>query len=239
MLSEKDFEGRKVVVTAGPTREPLDDVRFITNASTGRMGYAIALAALRRGADTTLVTGPCETTPPEGADIRRVTTAREMREHTLNTAAAADFVFMAAAVSDYAPARPLKGKPPKEQIGRIMHLELKRNPDILSDLARRKGKPSRVTIGFAAEWGKPDLARVQRKFVSKGLNGLFVNDISQTDIGFGSQVNEGWWLNEKGILVAVPRMPKEDLADILLDYALEIAGCKGQASRISSANPRR
>lgn len=222
-LSEQDLAGQKVVVTAGPTREPLDDVRFITNASTGRMGFAIAQAARRRGADVLLVTGPTELPLPEDVQVLRVTTASQMREAVLNASPDADFVYMAAAVSDYAPSQPMKGKPAKEELGEVLTVKLVKCPDILVDLAQISTNERQVRVGFAAEWGSPDLAKMVRKMKAKGADAMFVNDVSQSDIGFGAQENEGVWVQSgKSDSLRLTKMSKEELADRLLDLGLEI-----------------
>jgi phosphopantothenoylcysteine decarboxylase/phosphopantothenate--cysteine ligase len=229
-LSEKDFQGTQVVVTAGPTREPLDDVRFFSNPSTGRMGCAIAEAAERRGARTILVTGPATLAPPEGVITRRVTTGREMLRAVVAEARRADFIYMAAAVSDYAPAKPVRGKPPKEALGDAFSVRMVRNPDILGAVSG-VGKRGQVRIGFAAEWGKPDPARIRRKLVQKAIGGLFVNDVSRSETGFGAEANEGWWLETGADPLAIPRMSKEDLADALLDFGLRLRSAEKPATR--------
>jgi phosphopantothenoylcysteine decarboxylase/phosphopantothenate--cysteine ligase len=215
-LSDKDLEGRQVLVTAGPTWEPLDDVRFFTNPSTGRMGKAIAEAATRRGARVVFITGPSCLPPPEGVRTVRVMTARDLLEATLKEAPQAELIYMAAAVSDYSPSRRLRGKPAKENLGDTLIVQLTKNPDILVMLSGRK-KRGQVIVGFAAEWGKPDFARIHRKLSQKGVSALFVNDVSRREAGFGAETNEGWWLEPKAEPRFIPLMTKEDLADTLLD----------------------
>ena len=159
------WAGRRVVVTAGPTREPLDEVRYIGNRSSGRMGYAVAAAALRAGAEVVLVSGPVGLPPPEGARLRRVETALEMREAVLDEMRAADVFIAVAAVADYRPARRTSGKPAKTAGG--LRLELVPNPDIVAEVAALDPRP--FVVGFAAE--ADDLeAHCRNKLERKGLD---------------------------------------------------------------------
>jgi phosphopantothenoylcysteine decarboxylase / phosphopantothenate---cysteine ligase len=182
------LRGKTVVVTAGPTREPIDPVRFVGNRSSGRMGQALASAALSRGANVTLVSGPTEEPPPAGVEVVRVTTAAEMREAVVRRASRADVVIMAAAVADYAPSSPARDKIHKD--ADTLTLTLVRTPDILSELSRLRGGSDRpVLVGFAAE--TTDLvASAQRKQREKGIDLIVANDVSRPDAGFEVDTNE-------------------------------------------------
>ena len=182
----QDLAGRRVVIAAGPTREPLDPVRYLTNRSSGRMGFELAAAAAARGADVTLVLGPTEVEPPEGVAVVRVETAREMRDGTAAAAAGADAVVMAAAVSDFRPAHNSGSKltsAPYRRDGAISSLALVSNPDILAELgAARAADPDAgpaVLVGFAAETGEPEGESI-RKLVTK-----------QCDLVVGNRVGNG------------------------------------------------
>ena len=182
------LRGKSVLVTAGPTREALDPVRFIGNRSSGRMGYALAGAARARGANVVLVSGPTELTPPGGVEVIRVTTAAEMRDAIVPRAAQADVVIMAAAVADYAPSGAASRKIHKES--ETLSLTLVRTPDILAELGRqRAGKDRPLLVGFAAETDDV-VAGARRKQRDKGLDLVVANDVSRRDIGFEVDTNE-------------------------------------------------
>jgi phosphopantothenoylcysteine decarboxylase/phosphopantothenate--cysteine ligase len=163
----------RIVVTAGPTRERIDEVRYVGNLSSGRMGFAIASAARERGHSVTLVSGPTELPPPRGVRLVRVESAREMLAALREPFRAADALVMAAAVADYRPRRKRPGKLKKE--AEVLRLDLVRNPDILSSLARRKGR--RIVMGFALEMGGHE-GRGRGKLEKKGLDYVVVNDPS-------------------------------------------------------------
>jgi phosphopantothenoylcysteine decarboxylase/phosphopantothenate--cysteine ligase len=165
---------RRVVVTAGPTREHVDPVRFLSNESSGRMGFAIAAAAARAGHQVTLVSGPVHLATPEGVRRVDVVNAREMLRETARAFRGADALFMAAAVGDWRPARRLSGKwRKKDEGGDRAVLELVRNPDVLATVAKRKG--NRLVVGFALETGS-GLARAQKKLATKGADYIVLND---------------------------------------------------------------
>ncbi len=182
------LKGRTVIVTAGPTREALDPVRFVGNRSSGRMGYAMATAARNRGARVVLVSGPTELPSPAGLETIRVTTAAEMRDATVSRAAQADVVIMAAAVADYAPAGAANQKIHKDEHTRT--LTLVRTPDILGELSRlRAGSDRPLLVGFAAETTDV-VASARRKQREKGVDLVVANDVSRTDAGFEVDTNE-------------------------------------------------
>lgn len=206
--------GRSLLVTAGPTYEDLDPVRYLGNRSTGRMGFAVAAEALARGASVRLVAGPTELEPPPGAEVTRVRSAREMRAAVMERVAGADAVVMTAAVADYAPAggaRP--GKIPK---GEDMTLSLSRTPDILAELGERRARAKvPVLVGFAAETA--DLvARARRKLEAKRLDLVVANDVSRPDRGFAVETNAATLVSAAGA-EDVPLGPKRMLAAALLD----------------------
>jgi len=212
----RDLVGERVLVTAGPTREPIDPVRFITNRSSGKMGYRIAAAARRRGADVTLVSGPTGITPPAGALFVPVESAEEMREAVLQHLGAATIVIKAAAVADYrvrdAATQKIKGK-------RDLTLDLVPNPDILAEIAARK--TGAFIVGFAAETN--DVAmHARQKLDAKGIDLLVANDVSRTDIGFDAEDNEVLFVDRWGGADALPRMPKDAVADAILSRVLAL-----------------
>jgi phosphopantothenoylcysteine decarboxylase/phosphopantothenate--cysteine ligase len=212
----RDLAGERVLVTAGPTREPIDPVRYISNRSSGRMGYALAAAAGRRGAEVTLVTGPTALTPPPVAAVVPVQTAEEMREAVLQHAGRASIVIKAAAVADYRVGRPaeqkLKGK-------RDLTLELTPNPDILAEVAARAGDA--FIVGFAAETTDV-VANARAKLTAKGIDLLVANDVSRRDIGFDAEDNEVLLIDRWGGSRALPRMAKTAVADAILDAILAL-----------------
>lgn len=178
------WKGKRVLITSGPTREPIDAVRFLSNRSSGKMGAALARAALLGGADVTLVTGPVHTPLPQQATVVRVETAQEMLEAALRHAAEADLIIGVAAVADYRPAQPYSGKLRRGDAG--MSIDLVPNPDILAAL--RTAAPNATVVGFAAE---PDsnTETAKEKLARKGIQAIAVNDISQAGIGFDSTDN--------------------------------------------------
>jgi phosphopantothenoylcysteine decarboxylase / phosphopantothenate---cysteine ligase len=214
-------------VTAGPTREYFDPARFISNPSTGRMGYALAAAAVGRGGEVTLITGPTAIAPPEGVTMVRVATADEMFRATLNQAQAADLVLKAAAVADYRPEDRARSKVKKEALrrraaaggagDRAITLRLLPTPDILEELGRRK-KPNQVLVGFAAE--SDDLERnARRKLRRKNLDMVVANRIGVAGEGFEADTNRALVLRRSGRPVELPLMSKERMAEAILDLA--------------------
>ncbi|MDT8396913.1 MAG: bifunctional phosphopantothenoylcysteine decarboxylase/phosphopantothenate--cysteine ligase CoaBC [bacterium] len=215
-LSERDLEGIRVLVSAGPTREPIDPVRFISNRSTGRMGYALARSAAERGALVALVSGPVELERPGKVAVREVTTAKQMNDAVQESLPDADWLIMAAAVADYTPSRTLDQKIRKE--GREeMSIELVRNPDILREAAQLKG--SRLYVGFAAETEEV-VASAREKLAAKGLDMIVANDVSGKETGFASDHNMGTIIDNAGGTVKIPKMTKREMANRILDHAL-------------------
>lgn len=204
--------GRTVLVTAGPTHEPVDPVRFLGNRSSGRMGFALAAEAARRGARVILVAGPVALATPPGVRRIDVVTAREMEKAVHEHAPGADLVVMAAAVADFRPVSPAAAKIKKEQ--GLPSIELAENPDILAGL--RRVAPGAVLVGFAAE--TDDLERNARaKLEKKGADFLVANDVSRRDIAFESEANEVTVYRREGEPVFFPRRPKSELAASLFD----------------------
>jgi phosphopantothenoylcysteine decarboxylase/phosphopantothenate--cysteine ligase len=207
----KDFSGETVLVTAGGTREPIDPVRFIGNRSSGKMGYAIAAAAQRRGARVILLSAPTALTAPEGCEVVSVMTAEEMRTAVRERLREATVVVMAAAVSDYRVAEVAEQKLRREG-PRILQLEP--TADILREIVKRKDAGTLV-IGFAAETENV-LASGRSKMERKGVDALVVNDVSGTETGFDAESNAGSFLTPEGA-VALPKMPKTEMAERILD----------------------
>ena len=212
----RDLAGERLLVTAGPTREPIDPVRYISNRSSGKMGYGLAAAALRRGAAVTLVSGPTALTPPPGAVFVPVQTAEEMREAVLQHLADATLVIKAAAVADY---RARQAAPVKLKGKRDLTLDLTPNPDILAEVAARR--TGAFIVGFAAETHDV-VAHARQKLESKGIDLLVVNDVSQRGIGFDAEENEVLLLDRWSGQKALPRMPKTDVADAILTHVLAL-----------------
>jgi phosphopantothenoylcysteine decarboxylase/phosphopantothenate--cysteine ligase len=204
--------GRTVLISAGPTFEPVDPVRFLGNRSSGKMGFALAAEAARRGARTVLVAGPVALPTPAGVSRVDVVTAREMERAIHDHAATADLIVMAAAVADYRPSHPADRKIKKEQ--GLAAIELEENPDILAGL--RAVAPHALLVGFAAE--THDLDRNARaKLERKRADFLVANDVSRSDIAFGSGDNEVTVYRREGEPVFLSRRPKGELAASLFD----------------------
>jgi phosphopantothenoylcysteine decarboxylase/phosphopantothenate--cysteine ligase len=211
--------GKLVVVTAGPTLEDIDDVRFIGNRSSGRMGYAVAAEAARRGARVVLISGPSRLDPPPAAEVVGVRSANQMRDAVAKVAGDADIIVMAAAVADYTPANgPFDGKIEKGPDASQLSLTLVRTPDILAELGRRRSGASRpVLIGFAAESGDP-VARGREKLRRKSADMIVANDISRSDAGFDVETNAATLITADGEEV-FPLGQKTELASRILDRA--------------------
>ena len=207
--------GRRILVSAGPTCEDLDPVRFVGNRSSGRMGFALAAEAVDRGARVVLVSGPCSLDPPAGAEVVRVRSAADMHAAVMGRAVDADAVIMAAAVADYTPGEgPRAQKIAKES--ETFTLTLTRTPDILRDLGRWRGDRRRpVLVGFAAETG--DLVpRARAKLEAKGADLIVANDVSRSDAGFDAETNAAT-LVAPGGATDVPLQSKRGLARVILD----------------------
>ena len=212
------LRGRHVLVTAGPTYEDIDPVRYVGNRSSGRMGFAVAAEAVRRGAEVTLVAGPTTVTPPAVGQLVRVRSAAEMHEAVMRVAGRMDLVVMSAAVADYAPARPAAGKIAKDDAP--LTLTLERTRDILADLGAMrgsKGTPLPVLVGFAAE--TDDVLRKARdKRTRKRVDAIVANDVSQSDRGFEVDTNAVTVVTADGE-DAVPLQSKDRVAAVILDNA--------------------
>jgi phosphopantothenoylcysteine decarboxylase/phosphopantothenate--cysteine ligase len=222
-LSKKDLAGENILVTAGPTREELDPVRYISNHSSGKMGYAIASAARRRGARVMLVTGPTCLAEPYGVETAQVTTALDMRLAIMDRLEESTMVIKAAAVADYRPARRAALKI-KKSVGSHT-LELEKNPDILGELGEMKGK--RLLVGFAAE--TDDLVgNAGKKLAGKNLDMVVANDISLEGAGFNVDTNIVKLLFRDGTVEDLPLMGKQALADIILDRVMWLKAGTGE-----------
>lgn len=225
----RDLVGERVLVTSGPTREPIDPVRYISNRSSGKMGQAVATAALRRGAEVILISGPTALTPPGGAAYVPVQTAEDMREAALQHLERATIVIKAAAVGDYRVKRPGASKI-KSKKDEGLTLDLIANPDILRELAARKGRA--FLVGFAAETNDVR-ANAAAKLEAKGVDLLVANDVSVKGIGFDADDNQVTLLDRWGGVAEVPRMSKLEVADAILDRALGLRA----AHRAGAADP--
>ncbi|MFP4390262.1 MAG: bifunctional phosphopantothenoylcysteine decarboxylase/phosphopantothenate--cysteine ligase CoaBC [Desulfococcaceae bacterium] len=218
-LTRKDLGGRRVLVTAGPTREFLDPVRFISNPSSGRMGFAVARAAEHRGAEVTLVTGPVNLPDPPGMEVVRVTTANEMAEAALGRVADAEIIVKTAAVSDYRPREIAAHKIKKGDAEETLILE--RNPDILREIGARKG--NRFLVGFAAE--TRDLREnASQKLRKKNLDMIVGNVVTEAGAGFASDDNRVTFFYPDGGQEVLESMPKIAVAHRLLDRVVERMG---------------
>lgn len=212
ILTVKDLTGEKLLVTAGPTREPLDPVRFITNYSSGKMGYALAVAAKRRGASVTLISGPTLLPVPRGVQFIGVATAREMREAVMAHYQAATAIIKAAAVADYRPAVRSDMKIKKQE--GAFSLSLERNPDIIEELGRVKG--DRLLIGFAME-SENLMENARDKMLKKNIDYIAANMITVKGAGFQSDTNIVTIIGRDGEVEELPRMDKLQVADRILD----------------------
>jgi len=219
LLSEQDLSGRKILVSAGPTAEPIDPVRFISNRSSGKMGYALARAAARRGAEVVLVSGPTALTPPPGVTFCPVKTADEMHRLIFENREGCDIVIKAAAVSDYRP-RECAGQKIKKGAASLS-LELVRNPDILACLGDAKVESPCILVGFAAETENL-LANAEKKLKAKNLDMIVANDVSSNDAGFETDTNRVKFIYRDGRVEDTPLMTKDEVADRVLDRAMAL-----------------
>jgi phosphopantothenoylcysteine decarboxylase/phosphopantothenate--cysteine ligase len=212
-LSPADLTGETVLVTAGPTREELDPVRFLSNYSSGKMGYAVARAARNRGARVILVSGPTCLVPPCGVEYHAVASARQMRDAVMEQLPAASIVVKAAAVADYRPLETSREKIKKEKSAE-MTLQLRKNPDILAELGRAKGE--RILVGFAAETTDL-LENARKKLVEKNLDLIVANDVTLLGAGFDVDTNIVRLLFRDGTVEELPQLSKDEVAHALLD----------------------
>lgn len=215
----EDLASDTVLITAGPTREPIDPVRYLGNRSSGRMGYALAEAALRRGAKVILITGPAALKPPSAAEVIQVQTAEQMRDAVIANLDRSTVVIKAAAVADFTVA---KAAPQKIKRAGAIHLELQATPDILKEIAQRKGR--QLVIGFAAETQNA-LENARKKLYAKVLDAIVLNDVSQPGIGFDSERNAVTILTNSET-INVPETSKWEVAHRVLDVAVKLKATK-------------
>jgi phosphopantothenoylcysteine decarboxylase / phosphopantothenate---cysteine ligase len=217
----KDFLGKKVLITAGPTREAIDPVRFISNHSSGKMGYALAKAAVERGAEVTLVSGPVSLEKPSGlGKFILVESAAEMYTAVMDNYKQQDIIIKAAAVGDFRPKTSSAEKIKKSTD--TLAIELEKNVDILSELGKVKG--DKILVGFAAETQKL-LAHAREKLVNKNLDLIIANDLTQQGAGFGIDTNIIKIIDKSGHITDYPKMSKLDLGHLILDRIKSLTSC--------------
>ena len=217
LLTPKDLSGKRILITAGPTREFIDPVRFLSNPSSGKMGYALARAAEMRGGDVTLVTGPSALVPPFNVRIVRVTSAAEMAQAVLDRLPDTDIVIKSAAVADYRPLSPAAHKIKKTDGGQTLRLE--RTQDILETAGRRKSR--QILVGFAAETRDLD-ENANAKVAAKNLDMLVGNLIGAVGAGFDTDTNQVTLYYKDGSKEPLAMMPKAELAHIILDRVVQL-----------------
>ncbi len=213
--SAQDLKGKKILVTAGPTYEAIDPVRFIGNRSSGKMGFALARAAAQRGATVTLITGPVHLETPRHVKRVDVESAEQMNKAVLSHAAKSDAIIMAAAVADYAPLSTSKKKIKKGVPAKPVSLELTQTPDILAQLGEHKRKGT-VLVGFALETDN-ELRNAREKMKKKNLDFIVLNSLKDKGAGFGADTNIVTILHRRGKIEKLPKMPKFDVANEILD----------------------
>jgi phosphopantothenoylcysteine decarboxylase/phosphopantothenate--cysteine ligase len=224
LQKKKDLSGEKLLITAGPSHEPIDPVRYLTNRSSGKMGYALARAGVRRGAEVTLISGPTSLSAPSRVRLVRVKTAADMRQAVMADFPHSTAVIMAAAVADY---RPEKFVPRKVKKGEIpLHLDLKPNPDILKELGA--AKDGQVLVGFAAETDEL-IANARKKLKEKNLDFIVANDVTLEGSGFEEDTNVATILDRRGNVQPLPLMTKDDLADRILDFLCALRSEQAQS----------
>lgn len=214
LVRDQDLTGMKILVTAGATMEPIDPVRYLTNRSSGKMGYALAEMAALRGAEVTLISGPGNLKPPVNVNFLGVKTTEEMRRAVLDVRLANDVIIKAAAVLDYRPREVAEQKIKKEDGPQTLQLE--RTPDILAELGRLRGDSPCVLVGFAAET-EDLLAHAAQKLKKKNLDMIVANDVSRKDAGFDTDTNLVKIIHRDGRVEDLPLMSKQDVADQILD----------------------
>lgn len=217
LVSKQDFTGKKIIITAGGTIEPLDPVRYIGNRSSGKMGYALAKNAASRGAQVVLVSGPTSLPSPEGVSVIRIETAAEMRQAVLHEFDDADIIIKAAAVADYRPEIVATHKIKKA--GETLTIVLEKNPDILLELGQLK-KTNQILVGFAAET-QDLIENALEKIKKKNLDMIIANNVMLPGAGFNSDTNIVKIIDKAGTVEDVPQMSKNDLSRIILDKILK------------------
>jgi phosphopantothenoylcysteine decarboxylase / phosphopantothenate---cysteine ligase len=225
IFTVKDFSGERVLVTAGPTCEPFDPVRYITNYSSGKMGYSVAIAAKRRGAKVVLVSGPTSLPVPRGIDFIQVTTARDMRNAVLKNFKESKIIVKAAAVADYRPAIRSDAKIKKRK--GPMTPVLERNPDIIEELGRKKG--NRFLVGFAVETENL-VKNAKAKLIGKNMDIIVANDVTKEGAGFACDTNIVKILDRKGGEIDLPMMDKIETADRILDRIKDLMAARKHKS---------
>ena len=217
---KRDLAGKRVMITAGPTEEPIDPVRFITNRSSGKMGYSIAVAAAQRGAQVTLISGPVQLDEPTDVEVVHVQTAQQMYEAANAAFKDADIAIFSAAVADVRPAHPANKKLKKGfDDAKLDNVELVQNPDILATMGKKKDR--QLVVGFAAETNDV-VANGLRKLATKHADMIVANEVGHGK-AFGTEGNEAWLLTEDEN-EHLPFMPKAELADVILDKSLQLLG---------------
>jgi len=220
LFAPSDLAGKKVLITAGPTREPIDPVRYLTNRSSGKMGYALAEAARRRGASVTLVTGPTTIPVPAQVDVTRVGTAQEMHDAVMELLDGHQIVIKAAAVADFTPEE-VREQKMKKGSGNSMSLALRKTPDILEAIANRSPRP--FIVAFAAETENVE-EHAGSKLRNKRADLIVANDVSDSSIGFDSDENEVVVISSDGTSSKIARAPKSSIANSILDIVVKTMG---------------
>jgi len=219
LFHKEDLKGEKILITAGPTQEPIDPVRFISNRSSGRMGTALARAAQERGGDVTLIAGPISVEPPKGVKVLRVRTTEEMRKAVGDRFPSSTITIMAAAVCDY---RPQKSSLEKiKRTGKKTTILLEETPDILGEIGKKKG--TRFVVGFAAETSSL-LKNAKKKLKEKNLDLIVANNVSSSKWGFDSEDNKVTLITSKGKVQSFPPMKKIDVAHKVLNAIVKAKG---------------
>lgn len=222
LTKELELTDQRILITAGGTQEPIDPVRFIGNHSSGKMGYAVAKEAARRGAEVTLITAPTALQTPVGVEAIQVETAEQMYERVMNLQAKQDIIIKAAAVADYRPQEAAENKIKKDDSELVIKLEP--NPDILAELGKKKEE--KVLVGFAAE-SEDLIANAEEKLERKNLDLILANDITADDAGFGTDTNRGIIISRTD-RQKLPTLPKEEIASRLLDRITNLLERRGE-----------
>ena len=226
LLTLKDFAGERMLITAGPTEEPLDPVRYITNLSSGKMGYALAVAAHQRGAQVTLISGPTKLSPPSVEKMIFVRTAIEMRQAVLDHYSKATVIIKAAAVADYRPKSQATEKIKKDK--GLTCIELTRNPDIIAEIGAKKKKG--ILVGFAMET-QDLLANARQKLLKKNMDMIVANSLREEGAGFQTDTNIITMIDRYGKTVALGKMTKADAAHRILDHIKTLNRKKGHCKK--------
>ncbi|MEA3487396.1 MAG: bifunctional phosphopantothenoylcysteine decarboxylase/phosphopantothenate--cysteine ligase CoaBC [Thermodesulfobacteriota bacterium] len=222
LLTEKDLGGHRILITAGPTRESFDPVRYISNHSSGKMGYALAIMARRRGADVTLISGPTALSIPAGVRFVGVSSAEEMRDAVMEHLEDSTVIIKAAAVADYRPSTASDSKIKKKD--GVLDVHLEKTPDIISEVSDRKG--DRILVGFAMETENL-VENAKGKMIARDMDLIVANELGRPGSGFQHDTNIVKIIDKSGNIEELPLMDKKDVADRILDRILEISGRRG------------